>query len=75
MFLRKGHSVFLIDQPRLGEAGQTSNEGTISTTCSDQTWYSRFNISTFRNNALAYNINSQFPKGDDVLDHFYTNDS
>ena len=24
MFLRKGHSVFLIDQPRRGEAGQTS---------------------------------------------------
>ena len=39
MFLRKGHSVFLIDQPRRGEAGKTSKAGTISTACSDQTWY------------------------------------
>lgn len=71
MFLRKGHSVFLIDQPRRGEAGQTSKAGTISTTCSDQTWYTQFRIGTFRNNAFTYNTNSQFPKGDDVLDQFF----
>ena len=39
MFLKKEHSVFLIDQPRRGEAGQTSVAGTISTEPSDQTWY------------------------------------
>ena len=32
MFLRKGHSVWLIDQPRRGEAGQTSVAGTMTTT-------------------------------------------
>ncbi len=37
MFLKKEHSVFLIDQPRRGEAGQTSVAGTISTEPSDQT--------------------------------------
>ena len=37
LFLRMGHSVFLIDQPRRGEAGQTSVAGTISTEPSDQT--------------------------------------
>lgn len=37
MFLKMGHSVFLIDQPRRGEAGQTSVAGTISTEPSDQT--------------------------------------
>ncbi len=31
MFLKMGHSVFLIDQPRRGEAGQTSVAGTINT--------------------------------------------
>ena len=35
LFLRKGHSVFLIDEPRRGEAGQTSVAGTISITPSD----------------------------------------
>ncbi len=39
LFLRMGHSVFLIDQPRRGEAGQTSVAGTMTTEPSDQTWY------------------------------------
>ena len=39
LFLRKGHSVWLIDQPRRGEAGQTSVAGTMTTEPSDQTWY------------------------------------
>ena len=40
MFLKMGHSVFLIDQPRRGEAGQTSVAGTINTEPSDQTYSS-----------------------------------
>ena len=32
LFLHKGHSVWLIDQPRRGEAGQTSVAGTMTTT-------------------------------------------
>ena len=71
MFLRKGHSVFLVDQPHRGEAGQTSVAGTISTACSDQTWYTQFRIGTYLNNAFTYNTNSQFPRGDDVLDQFF----
>ena len=71
LFLRKGHSVFLIDQPRRGEAGQTSVAGTISTTPSDQTWYTQFRIGTYLNNKFTYNANSQFPQGDDVLDQFF----
>lgn len=47
MFLKKGHSVFLIDQPRRGEAGQTSVAGTISTQPFDQTWYTQFRIGTY----------------------------
>ena len=71
MFLRKGHSVFLVDQPRRGEAGLTSKAGTISTTPSDQTWYTQFRIGTFINGAFTYNENSTFPRGDDVLDQFF----
>ena len=71
LFLRKGHSVFLIDQPRRGEAGQTSVAGTISTTPSDQTWYTQFRIGTYLNNKFTYNANSQFPQGDDVLDQLF----
>lgn len=71
MFLRKGHSIFLIDQPRRGEAGQTSVAGTISTAPSDQTWYTQFRIGTYRNNQFTYNEKSQFPQGEEVLDQFF----
>jgi len=70
-FLRKGHSVFLIDQPRRGEAGQTSYAGTISNDTSDQTWYTQFRIGTYINDSFTYNENSQFPRGEDALDQFF----
>ena len=44
MFLRDGHSVYLVDEPRRGEAGQTSVSGTISTKTLDQRWYTQFRI-------------------------------
>lgn len=71
LFLKMGHSVFLIDQPRRGEAGQTSVAGTISTEPSDQTWYTQFRIGTYLDGAFTYNEGSQFPTGDDALDQFF----
>lgn len=71
MFLRMGHSVFLIDQPRRGEAGQTSVAGTISTVPSDQTWYTQFRIGTYINGGFTYNKNSQFPQGEEELNQFF----
>ena len=71
LFLKMGHSVFLIDQPRRGEAGQTSVAGTISTEPSDQTWYTQFRIGTYLDGEFTYNEGSQFPIGDDVLDQFF----
>ena len=71
MFLRMGHSVWLVDQPRRGEAGQTSVAGTMTTTPSDQTWYTQFRIGTYLNDAFTYNEGSQFPQGEEVLDQFF----
>lgn len=71
MFLRDGHSVWLIDQPRRGEAGQTSVAGTISTEPADQTWYTQFRIGTYLNDEFTYNEGSQFPQGEEVLDQFF----
>ena len=71
MFLRKGHSVWLIDQPRRGEAGQTSVAGSISTEPSDQTWYTQFRIGTFLNGEFTYNEGSQFPAGEETLNQFF----
>ena len=58
MFLRMGHSVWLVDQPRRGEAGQISVAGTISTEPSDQTWYTQFRIGTYLDGAFTYNEGS-----------------
>ena len=66
-----GHSVFLIDQPRRGEAGQTSVAGTINTEPSDQTWYTQFRIGTYLNDEFTYNEGSQFPAGEEALDQFF----
>lgn len=71
LFLKKGHSVFLIDQPRRGEAGQTSVAGTMTAIPSDQTWYTQFRIGTYLDNAFTYNEGSQFPQGEDTLDQFF----
>ena len=71
LFLRKGHSVFLIDQPRRGEAGQTSYAGTISNETSDQTWYTQFRIGTYINGQFTFNENSQFPREEENLDQFF----
>lgn len=71
MFLKKGHSVFLIDQPRRGEAGQTSVAGTINAETADQTWYTQFRIGTFLDGEFTYNENSQFPQGEDALNQFF----
>lgn len=71
IFLRKGHSVWLIDQPRRGEAGQTSVAGTMTTTPSDQTWYTQFRIGTYLNNQFTYNEGSKFPQGEESLNQFF----
>ena len=71
IFLKKGHSVFLVDQPRRGEAGQTSVSGTINAEPADQTWYTQFRIGTYLDGEFTYNENSQFPQGEDALDQFF----
>ena len=70
-FLRHGHSVYLIDEPRRGEAGATGKAGTMTTTPSDQTWYTQFRIGTYKNGAFTYNKDSKFPKGEAALNQFF----
>ena len=64
MFLRKGHGVFLIDEPRRGEAGATSVSGDISTKTLDQRWYTQFRIGRWENGKSVANEGTQFPNDD-----------
>ena len=71
MFLRKGHSVYLIDQPRRGEAGQTSVSGIISEKTLDQRWYVNFRMGRWENDKAVLNKNSQFPDDEYSIDQFF----
>lgn len=77
-FLRKAHSVFLVDQPRRGEAGSTvamtnDNIDTWSQESKeympgDQAWYTHFRIG--RTAPERYE-GSQFPEGEEAQDQFF----
>lgn len=77
-FLRKGHGVFLVDQPRRGEAGSTASMTTdnIDTWSEDskeympgdQAWYTHFRIG--RTAPERYE-GSQFPEGEEAQDQFF----
>ena len=71
MFLRMGHSVFLIDEPRRGEAGATSVSGEISTKTLDQRWYTQFRIGRWENGQSVPNEGSQFPNDPESVDQFF----
>lgn len=71
LFLRKGHSVFLIDEPRRGEAGATSVSGDISTKTLDQRWYTQFRIGRWENGESVVNEGSQFPNDTASVDQFF----
>ncbi len=71
LFLKKGHSVFLVDQPRRGEAGMTSVSGEISTKTLDQRWYTQFRIGRWENGKSVVNEGSQFPNDDTSVDQFF----
>ena len=71
MFLRDGHSVYLVDEPRRGEAGQTSVSGTISTKTLDQRWYTQFRIGRWEDGKSVPNEGSQFPNDDNSVDQFF----
>lgn len=58
MFLKKGHGVFLIDEPRRGEAGATSVSGDISTKTLDQRWYTQFRIGRWEDGKSVANEGS-----------------
>ena len=71
LFLKMGHSVFLIDEPRRGEAGSTSVSGEISTKTLEQRWYTQFRIGRWEDGHSVPNEGSQFPNDDDSVDQFF----
>ncbi len=44
IFLRRGFGVYLIDQPRRGNAGRSTVSGTITPTPDEQGWFGTFRV-------------------------------
>lgn len=75
IFMKKGYSVFLVDQPRRGAAGATeeivTDPGDVSNgkfKVGEQAWYTHFRIGRV---APEHYEGSQFPEGDDALEEFF----
>lgn len=75
IFLRKGYSVFLVDQPRRGAAGATVEMTTDALDADsnkyrpgDQAWYTHFRIGRV---APERYPGSQFPAGEEAQNQFF----
>lgn len=67
IFLRKKFQVYLLDQPRRGEAGRSSVESTIKPIADEQFWFTQFRLGNYPD----YFPNVQFPKEDAALEQFF----
>ncbi len=67
IFLRRNFSVYLIDQPRRGEAGKSMVEATIKPTPDEQFWFTQFRLGNYPD----FFPGVQFPKDSASLNQFY----
>jgi hypothetical protein len=67
IFLRRRFSVYVLDQPRRGDAGRSLVETTLKPTPDEQLWFNQFRIGLWPN----YFEGGQFPKGAATLDQFF----
>jgi len=67
LFLRRGFSVYLLDQPRRGEAGKSTLATTITPNLDEQFWFTQFRIGNYPD----YFSGVQFPKDSASLEQFF----
>jgi pimeloyl-ACP methyl ester carboxylesterase len=67
IFLRRGFGVYLLDEPRRGEAGRSTVATTITPVADEQFWFTQFRIGNFP----VYFPNVQFPKDAASLEQFF----
>ncbi|VVO39129.1 hypothetical protein PS833_05641 [Pseudomonas fluorescens] len=66
IFLRRGFSTYLIDQPRRGDAGRSLVETTIKPVPDEQLWFNQFRIGLWPESFEG----SRFPRGQAALEQF-----
>lgn len=67
IFLRKGFSTYLVDQPRRGNAGRGTETVTITPTFDEETWFSRFRVGIWPD----YFEGVQFSKDKEALNQYF----
>jgi pimeloyl-ACP methyl ester carboxylesterase len=67
IFLRRNYSVYLLDQPRRGDAGKSSVGATIPPTHDEQFWFTQFRLGNYPD----YFPNVQFPRDAASLEQFF----
>lgn len=67
IFLRRGYSVYLVDQPRRGDAGRSTLPETITAATDDQMWFTQFRLGLWP----RFFPNVAFPKDNASLEQFF----
>jgi len=67
IFLRRGFGVYLIDQPRRGNAGRSTSEATITPTPDEQGWFGTFRLGIWPN----YFEGVQFARDSATLNQYF----
>lgn len=67
IFLRRGFSVYVMNQPRRGNAGRSTVEATIPVTLDEQSWFNTFRIGKWPD----YFPGVQFAKDPETLNQYF----
>jgi hypothetical protein len=67
IFLRRRFSVYVLDQPRRGNAGRSTVEATIKPTPDEQNWFGAFRLGIWPD----YFPNVQFSRDPETLDQYF----
>ena len=67
LFLRRGFGVYVLDQPRRGNAARSSVAGTIEPTPDEQQWFGTFRVGVWPN----YNEGVQFARDSATLNQYF----
>jgi hypothetical protein len=67
LFLRRGFSVYLVDQPRRGRAGRSTEPTSLSPARDEQTWFNIFRLGTWPN----FYSGVQFSRDPAALDQYF----
>ena len=67
IFLERGYKTYIVDQPRRGRAGQSTEPYTFAARPDDQLWYNTFRIGEYPN----YYANAKVPRDEESLSQFF----